>query len=282
MKKLMIAAAVAAMGIGAYASCDKPEDKEVNCAEVYDVVFNLKTTKCKCSNKKQVTIGDECGKPVKDYSYDCVAWREIVSKKVNGVIWSCVCSCSTDLDVESTLQVTPAWWDYTTVAADAQGNQYFWIAKDKYDLSDASLMTFTFLGRIGKDKKKVEAYGTFGTGISWAGFGTYDTKHDRVTKISGNAAGYWGAPYDCSSMDNVDGVISYTEDCPAYKLCGDDPAVMDDYSTTAAYGTFSVKYNAAKSKKLMAGKFVGNVIPAGYKSFKKGSEKPLNNTYLSK
>jgi len=276
MKKLMIAA-LAAASMGAFAACDKPDTPTSNCAEVYDVVFNLKTTKCKCSTVTTYTYGDACGKPTKSGTSECVAWREIVSKKVNGVIWSCVCDCDADLDADSVLQVTPVWWDYTTVAADAQGNQYFWIAKDKYDLSDKSLMTFTFLGRIGKDNKKVEAYGTFGAGISFAGFGTYAS--GRVSKISGNAAGYWGAPYDCASYNADDGV--FTDDCPAYQLC-DPTQALEDFSTTAAYGTFSVKYNASKSKKLMAGKFVGNVIPAAYSKFTKGTDAVYANSYLSK
>ena len=275
MKKLMIALAAAGLVGGAFASCDKPATPTPkNCAEVYDVVFNLKTTKCKCTT---VTSwgngGNECGKPTKgDAVKKCVAWREIVSKKVNGVIWNCDCSCSADLDKDSILEITPVIWDLVTDPADAAGNQYFWIAKDKWVLD--SLMEFSFLGRISKGNKKVEAYGAFGA-ISFAGFGTYDVKNTRVAKISGNAAGFWGAPYDCSSWEDND----YTEDCPAYQLC-DATAALEDYSTTAAYGTFSVKYNAAKSKKLAAGYLVGPVIPKavlGYTQTPNGGK-----TYASK
>ena len=241
MKKLMIAALAAAAVGGAYAGCEKGEDK--NCAEVYDVSMTIKTTQCKCAAKTTVTK-NACGK---EKNTSCVAWREVTTKKVTGAIWSCTCSCDDDLDTDSILQVTPEWWDYETSAFDAKGNQYFWF-KSGDELDAANLMTFKYLGRIGKKNDKVEAAGTFGDGIYFAGFGSYDTKNSRVKNISGNLAGIWGAPYDCSSDD-----LDNPEDCPVYQLCDGD-TVLDDISWTAASGSFSVKYNSSKSKKLMANK----------------------------
>lgn len=242
----MFVAALAASTV-AFGACDKPDGPTPkNCSEVYDVAFTLKTTTCKCKTIKTTEIvGNECGKD-KVVTTDCVAWREVVTKKVAGNIWSCSCSCSEDLDVDSTLEVTPAWWDLNPVAADAQGNQYFWFSKEKKALTE-TLMTFKHLARIGKAKTTVEAAGTFGDGINFAGFGTYDAKNMRVKSITGHAAGVWGAPYDCTSDD-----YTQPDDCPAYQLC-DATTALDDYAWTAAAGTFTVKYNASKSAKLAKG-----------------------------
>jgi len=261
MKKLMIAAAAAAMVGGVYAGCEKPTKTVVNCAEVYDVVFNLKTTKCNCeyvAGTTGATIG--CIK-AEDTPASCKAWRTVVTKKVYGVIWSCECTCSENLTEESPLLVAPAQWDGTLAAADAQGNQYFWMPSEKLVLD--SLMTFKFLARIGAANGKVEAYGTFGDGIYFAGFGTHGAL--RTKTISGGVAGCWGAPWDCSTEDQ--GV--FAEDCPAYGLCDAKTAVAD-YTTTAVYGSFTVKYNNAKSVKLAKGGSLVDigVIPTQYKKLK--------------
>ena len=258
MKKLMIAAVATAMVGAAYAGCDKPA--AADCAEVYDVVMNLKTTKCNC--KLTETVVDEGGACQKGtVAAECVAWRTVTTKKVYGVIWSCECTCSKDLTEQSPLLVEPALWNGTLSAADAEGNQFFWMPSEKLALD--SLMKFEFLGRIGAINGKVEAWGKFGSagteGVYFAGFGTHGAL--RTKTISGGVAGCWGAPYDCAVKEA--GV--YTEDCPVYDLCDPTTAVAD-YSKTAVYGTFTVKYNAAKSAKLAAGGSLVTigVIPAKY------------------
>lgn len=263
MKKLMIAAAAAAMIGGVQAACERPDDV-VDGAEVYDVAVSLKTTKCVCKNITTVEK-DECNR---NETTQCVAWREVTSKKVNGVLWSCAITCSVDIgDKETSLALDPVWWDYNPSAADSLGTQFFWIKKDKIILAENDLWTTKWIARIGKKMNKIEAFGTFGDGLNWAGFGTWDAKNVRVSKISGGIAGCWGAPYDCSSKDENK---QYTEDCPAYKLC--DDVEVDDYTKTAAYGTFSLKFNASKSRKLAAGSLVGNVIPTAYKGWTKAED----------
>ena len=259
MKKLMIAAAATAMVGAVYAGCDKPVDPEVDCAEVYDVVMNLKTTKCNCKLlSTTTTVGGGCNKTSTSTTEDCVAWRTVTTKKVYGVIWSCKCTCATDLDEQSPLLVEPAPWDGELDAAETKGNQFFWMPTEKLALD--SLMTFKFLGRIGAANGKVEAWGTFGDGVNFAGFGTHGAL--RTKTISGGVAGCWGAPYDCATVDEGG---FYTEDCPIYDLCTPTQAVQD-YSKTAVYGSFTVKYNAAKSAKLARGGSLVTigVIPAKY------------------
>ena len=241
MKKLMIAAVAAAVAGGAFAACDiDPVIRE--CAEVYDVVLNLKTTECKCANVRTVIRGSQCGISTTGYSNDCTAWRQVVTKKVQGVIFACVCDCTADAEgsILDSAVLAPALYD------GAEGNQIFWIAKDKVTLD--SLLTIKWLARIGKTKAQVEAAGTFGDGIQVAGYGAYDTKNMRVKNINGYAAGVWGADLDCSQDEGG------TEPCPAYKLCPTDGALtaQDDNSKTFAAGTWSVKYNASKSKAYFA------------------------------
>jgi len=264
MKKLMIAAAVAAVSVGAFAACERP-DEVADGAEVYDVVVNLKTTKCVCKNVTTVTK-TACER---ESTTTCESWRDVVTKKVNGVIWSCAITCSEDIgDKETPLALDQVWWDYNTNPQESAGTQFFWIAKDKIILAENDLWQTKWIARIGKNNKKVEAFGTFGDGLNWAGFGTWDSKKYRVSKISGGVAGCWGAPYDCSSFDPDE--KKYTDDCPAYKLCEDE--VVEDITKTAAYGSFTIKFNSKKAKKLAAGKLVGNVIPSAYKGWTKAED----------
>lgn len=248
----MIAAAAAAFVGGVYAACDI-ETPVRECAEVYDVVLNLKTTECKCSNQKIVTRGTECGIGTKTTAYNCVAWRQVVTKKVQGLIWACSCDCTEGVDgsILDAAVLAPAKYDFAT----GDGNQIFWIAKDKVILD--SVLNISWLARIGKTNQHVEAAGKFGDGIQVAGYGAYDTKNMRVKNISGYAAGVWGGDIDCSDDTG-------TEICPAFKLCTPGEAV-DDFSKTFAGGTWSVKYNASKSKAYFSkGTFPVSAKIAGY------------------
>ena len=248
MKKLMIVAAALASTV-AFADCEIAQS--ANCAEVYDVVLNLKTTICKCSSNK--VKSSECG-IVTSQQGPCVAWRQVASKKVQGVVFSCYCSCTEDVDNKQVLVQNPVIWNELT-GGTMEGNQYFWIAKDKIVLPADDLLTIKWLARIGKSKNQVEAAGTFGEGIYVAGYGAFDTKNGHVKNISGNAAGVWGGPIDCSDE-------TATEICPAYDPCDPNTAV-DDFTKTFAAGTWTVKYNASKSKALgrNAANLWGKVVP---------------------
>jgi len=231
MKKLMIAAACAALGVSAWAGCNLDEDAD--CAEVYDATFTIKTTECKLLYTP--ARHGQCGLGQAEI---CECYRDVVTLKINGILFYCFCSCSEDEDVgaiESTLQVAPLLWNRKT-NADIEGNQLFWIATKKIALQN--VMTFDHLYRIGKNNLKVEAAGTFGS-LTFAGTGTYDANNNRVKQIAGNVAGLWQAAPDCADADEV---------CLAYTLCDEDQAAGVDQ--TVAFGSFTVTYNANKSKKL--------------------------------
>ena len=261
MKKLLIAAAVAAMG-AVYADCDISETPVTNCAEVYDVVMNLKTTTCKCANIKTVINGNDCGINKPTTETKCEAWRQVVAVKVQGVIFSCTCDCTDDVtgSILDANVLAPAIWNLS-VGDDMSGNQFFWLPASKVVLPDSDLLSIKWLARIGKTKTQVEAAGTFGDGINVAGYGTYDVRAKHVKAISGNAAGVWGGPIDCSDEEgqNI---------CPAYELC-DATAAIEDPVKTFASGTWSVKYNAAKSKAIMSNRanLWGKVVPKAVASY---------------
>lgn len=263
MKKLMILAALAASTV-AFADCEIPEAGPTgNCAEVYDVVLNVKTTECKCQQIKKKVTTSECGiNTTQPGDPECVAWRQVVSKKVEGVIFSCYCSCvSEDANFANVLDganFPPVIWNRLTTDA-MEGNQYFWIAKDKIVLPETDLLNFKYIARIGKDKKTVEAAGTFGEGVYVAGTGTFDPANARVKNLSGSVAGVWTPTWDCADDDPEDGL----EVCPAYQLCDATQAAAGMDTKTFVAGTFTVKYNASKSKALAKNRnsLWGKVVP---------------------
>lgn len=281
MKKLMIVAAALASTV-AFADCERPTGKTVNCAEVYDVVLNLKTTICKCKILTTKVSSSECGRTSTDKIEDCEAWRQVVTKKVQGVIFNCICSCSENLDTVGSILdsavLTPGVWDGTTVDGFA-GNQYFWVAKDKVVFDrDEDLLNISWLARIGKSKNQVEAAGKFQAGIQVAGYGNFDKKNGRVKSITGYAAGVWGSPADCSDVEG-----GYANKCPAYQLCFD--LDHDTTDKTFAAGTWSVKYNASKSKALAKNveNLWGKVVPRAVANYNRLSvtAEALNSVYLN-
>ena len=234
MKKLMIAAAAAAMIGSAQAIvcvsekvCEKdPCTGEKDCVEVtgagiaHKVTISLKTTDVKGKTAR----ASKCDDP------ECTYWREQKTKKINGLLWEQLGDCS------------------GCVAVGA--NSAFWTDKGALDLEFA-----IGVGLIGKgtNSKKIEAYGAltgddFGV-LAWAGFGSMaaTTKKNQcedddctmyVKSISGGIAGQL-VPAD---WDDV------CQDCDviAYEGCCDDLQLVN----TAAYGTIKISYDKATAKKV--------------------------------
>jgi hypothetical protein len=234
MKKLMIAAAVAAMIGGAQAVtcvttkvCTKDEcTGEKTCVEVsgagtaHKVVISLKTTQLKSKNKRNKS----------DCTDDCTYWREQATKKINGLLWEQLNDCEGCVPFGM--------------------NSAFWTKDQALDLEFG-----IGVGLIGKDvkSKKIEAYGgldgeEFGH-LAWAGFGDMagSTKTVNcadecvmyVKKISGGIAG-WLVPAEWDAT---------CQDCYpiVYEGCCDDMQFADK---TAAYGTIKITYDAATAKKV--------------------------------
>lgn len=234
MKKLMIAAAVAAMIGGVQAVtcvtdkvCEKdPCTGEKVCEDIegagiaHKVAISLKTTANKSKVKK---VACEDG--------ECTYWRQQATLKINGLLWEQLSDC------------------YGCVPFGL--NSAFWTKDAALDVEFA--MGVGLIGNA-KNSKKIEAYGAlngddFGA-LSWAGFGTMaaSTKKNEcedddcvmyVKSISGGIAGYllpaeWTD--ECQDCDLIE-----------YEGCCDDDMQL---ANTAAYGTIKISYDKATAKKV--------------------------------
>ena len=156
MKKLMIAAAVAAMIGGVQAvtcvtgkvcvkdPCTGEKECEIvgGAGTAHKVAISLKTTANKGKTTKNRALCEE----------SCVYWRQQTTKKINGLIWEQLDDC--------------------TGCVPFGANSTFWTADGALDVEFA-----IGVGMIGQGtkSKKIEAYGSlagddFGA-LSWAGFG---------------------------------------------------------------------------------------------------------------
>lgn len=233
MKRLMIAAAAAAMISGVQAVtcisgkvCEKdPCTGEKTCEDIvaagtaHKVAISLKTTVLKGKASKKACEDAEC-----------TYWRQQGTKKINGLIWEQLDEC------------------YGCVPFGS--NCAFWTNDGALDVEFA--MGAGVIGK-GVNSKKAEAYGSlageeFGA-LSWAAFGSWasSTKKNTcedddcvmyVKSLSGSIAGYlvpaeWTD--ECVDCDAL-----------AYEGCCDDMQL----SNTAAYGTIKISYDKATAKKV--------------------------------
>lgn len=287
MKKLMFAAAVAAMGVTTFAD---PE------GQVYDVALTIKTTNAKAakniSNKNNPIA-------VKDADKYDITYRAQTSVSWKGLIWGCDCEsidgvwenvevCDTG-DTAKTIKGCVIW--------DVKGKAVVYMGNGA-DVASLESIADTVPGKgfgwwmlqcIGKDGKSLETTGDlYGYAAScedvfdgqiafdfyFAGFGKATLKTEKdddglslvlcsssVNSLSGNFAGYMIAPstgasakWGCSFCGG--GSASWCEYAEAWAWCEDFDDVCDCNvdlfypSYTAAYGTWSVKYNSSLSKKL--------------------------------
>ena len=234
MKKLMIAAAAAAMigGVQAATCIDEkvcvkdPCTGEKVCEEVcgggtaHKVAISLKTTTLK-GKKSSAKCSDDC-------SY----WREQKTVKINGLLWQFLDECNGCIPFGL--------------------NSAFWTDAGALDVEFA--MGVGLIGK-GTTSKKIEAYGTlagddFGS-LSWAGFGTMKGSTTKnkcadddctmyVNSISGSIAGQLIVP----EWEDV------CLDCEAivYEGCCEDMQLAN----TAAYGTIKITYDKSTAKKVAA------------------------------
>ena len=217
MKKLIIAAVVAAMGVSAFAACTYKPIKEVAKtapAWAYKWKFSGKTTKA---------VTTTCARGTKGSAY---ITRTSTSLKIQG--WSFYCE--------------PNCGDFEAAEAD----EIFWQTKPFKTLLDGGV-TLEVANVIGKKGKNYEAFGVAEFKdlytLYFAGFGKYDSKNERVSSIKGNFAGTAAAPaltaYNKANCD-YDTDVSKVWEC-----CGCPTAEAD----SVAFGKWSVKYSKSYAKK---------------------------------
>ena len=259
MKKLMIAAAVAAMTAGASAALCGPEDPDVPAPSavpvVYDWTFKGKTTIGSPSNTKTV-IGTDC---TETDVCGVGTTTDTLIKRIPGTFamagWTAICECGK-----------------LTGDSDSWDGYSFWITKPyKSYFNAAKCGTYgmaaccdeAFIHVIGKKELDAEIYSGFygpsffvntSYGQTWkfdyAGLGKYVQKSPVAganwcgyySKFSGSFAGYATASYYINTAKGLcsPSVVFDCADCLADEIA-DQPTVV--------YGTWSVKYNASKTKK---------------------------------
>ena len=282
MKKLMIAAAFAAMVGGASADvCDNTSGSD---CWVYDVKVTMKTL-----GPKRIKGKDCYGAADKDSN---VEYLVNTTRKFSGIAWACEGAC--EMPTEDGLDFVmweparkvnvtePLKWveikkgdvlvpEHDEIVDDGNGNVTtnhvpVKIATDA-DVKkgwEADTLSFDIADRYDKKANKVEAYWSFenlkntfttpdgdfdGDGkIFAAGFGKFDVKNSRIASISGNAVG----------------TISPTMKCNAPVVC-DLCTEFEDWFTdgqaateVVMSGSWSMKFN----KSLATGKkTLGQVVP---------------------
>jgi hypothetical protein len=261
MKKLMIAAAAAAMIGGAFAD-----------ATVYDLKISGKkavTARGKVQVYAKYWTGkeDKDGNAITKMAYfaanegEKICYRKSASFTYNGVLAGCDC------DDEKAVGPFSNFVEGTQIAA-------IWDAKAKAEVP-ATFEDAKFI-RSGAKTEFVESYIEVGVegGDYWldlVGQGKFDVKKALLASLSGNFTGalpiesisYTVKGEDCSMCKP--GVDDEVKVCVPYAipLCqefGDDTIekadiaeVLEEDETeyTYAYGTWSLKYNASKSKKML-------------------------------
>ena len=251
MKKLMIAAAAAAMVGGAFANLCDDEPAETAACAVYNVKFTLKTLDAKLVKIKGTT-GD-CGSTD---GQNCV-YLDNATRTIDGIIWDCDASCGT-LNTDA---MKVALWEAKSKTG--IGDRLTLVDSGEVDSNDNPIMVyeaadlpFGLINRYGNKAQKVQAAweladlplcsGTneFGTvTLAATGFGMFDAKKELVKSISGNAVGMFTEPLTRKYTGCGDPMIA--DLCTEFSNWCDDGEAAD---TLVASGTWSVKYNASLSK----------------------------------
>ena len=246
MKKLMIAAAAAALAAGAQAAD----------AQVYNYSAKLKTTNC-----KGVTVSKTLANYFANHSHvngnvdiekgDKIGVRKQASRTIDGVIWGCDCP---------TIQ-NPAWRVYN---GKTLGGYIFWDKTvDDYFRVSRTEFKWVALNRIDTMTKCEGAYelknDVDGQAIylAGAGFGTVKDNDcaTYISSISGNVAGF----RQPNAGDYASCVFCNAgEGCIVEPLCDWCYDVAYDTSKTVAYGTWSIKYNSSAAKKLAENGYLSN------------------------
>ena len=262
MKKLMIAAAAAAMIGGAYADvCDDEGDVAPSGCMVYDLKISAKTLvpkKGKCKSGAVSDCKDGC---------NVVYYLDNGNRTFKGYIWFCDTMCWDSNETDSNLVL----WDAKTKAPVVPVN-YGKITKNGKEITkyyytsiNDGFYGWTFLGRYGKKSSKIAASWWVATtpisinaaGLNGSGFKDKEACTLSLKSISGAFAGSV-TPELKISKTGITGsngrrvCIDVMTNGMYAELCDCVQDLCDLYQTATtvpATGTWSLKYN----KKLSTG-----------------------------
>ncbi|MCQ2389793.1 MAG: hypothetical protein MJ240_00090 [Kiritimatiellae bacterium] len=289
MKKLMIAAAVAAAGIGVFAGDLCTIDPSSDC-QAYDLTIKLKTLAPK-------TLKCKGGSACLGETKTCVSYYKNGKRTLKGIIWNCKSACDFD-GAQYVIWRTDKGFqhvigDYLTTETVVEGGK----TVEKYKANDFKSAVGDEVYRYEKKANKVSMVWDFagkeqvyakdengdmgwidyawrnvsdGAGgfnaetadfsdydLKLAGLGSFDVKKGVVKNVSGSVAGsVTGDPTIRECDYHWAGLVG---------ICDDFGAVCDDLTESAgsellaAYGTWKLKY----SKKIANGtKGVAAYMPA--------------------
>jgi len=241
MKKLMIAAAVAAMGAGAFAGECAPE--EVKVARIYQMQMNVYTTKGVLSTYSNTSI---CSPDVEEA---CTVRRGKDKTVIRGYIYT----CSEDLcELDQ----------YGTAFADSKRKALFGEIGD--DISSTAEITTTVMNFMGVNNTDVEIAWDFVGTVNYAAGRTQEYKLVGAgygvlgsgatifpDKMSGYFAGTVTAPFDLKNQQ--------TSECACEQskvlTCETYGELAYEAVDSIAFGAWKIRFNANDSKAYAYGKW---------------------------
>ena len=231
MKKLMIAAAVAAMGAGAFAGDCAPVAEDV--ARVYQMQLNVYTTKGVALDG----IGASACAPG-----DCVPMRGRDKTVIRGYVYVCGNPCEMK--------------DYQDAFCDSRRHVLFNEGVDTPNLA------WTFVNAIGSGARDAEAAWTFAGTVTYPGFGdsTYALTGAGYGQFNGemfnNLSGYFAGTVDNTYALSAKAGSAVTCCKPSMVVkCDADQVWVEAPEGSVAFGAWKMKFNANVSKALAAGKW---------------------------
>ena len=237
MKKLMIAAAIAALAGVTFADCDVG----VDCAFAYRVKLAGKTV-----TGKAKTTGSE-----KTCDLEANCWAKPASLRIAGYIYGATepgdadacegCACN-----EMTTFKT-VYWN---------------AAKEQVLAESATAFEVYDVLRSSGAQNKAQVLITI-DGLNLAGFANFNPKTAKIKNASGFFAGKLAAPKCAGEYDPTTCVIGEGDTAQVFKPCALTDAVAAE--AAIAFGRWTLTYKADKVAALEKNGNVGVLVPAAYK-----------------
>lgn len=274
MKKLMIAATLLASTVAMADLCDEVIGPAHGCA-LYDVQFKFKTlagkdARCTAAQLAAVAKDQQWAQTWlannNQQTLVGIAYLDNATRTFNGILWQCAAACFEgfapgNAGNANAGAINYVLWEKKTeravspkvvYTAPVGGQPANWVGDGT---AAAEQNRFDILGRYGKNATKVAAFWkpsmlVADEEIYAAGFGTWNTKLAVIKSVSGNAVAklipvvVTSGGDTCNDGSAMPSVLAYM--CNDFKgwCCGNCAAAAN----APASGTWSLKYNASKSK----------------------------------
>lgn len=235
MKKLMIAAATTAIAGGVFGAT----------AQVYDMTLTVKATECAQAKKAYKNVCEE----------NILLYRKQTTQKFYGKFWGCGC------------EVIACPGNYGQPRELDTKSFMFWGKSAAFHNAEMEWSLLQLVGQKGTNIEgafnlKLSAHAKDDTvGVAYdlngAGYGTATVKacadaDNSIKSMSGNVVGIYNV--EVASEVNGCKYCGESAECTPWDFC--DACGTKDDALSAAFGSFTIKYNASQAKKLAAGKWI--------------------------